>query len=705
MAGHSKKELQRGRDRERGGSRRRSRSKPHCRRVGCQVSQKFARVCSVVFIYFDEVSKAIDSAKLHKSFLEIPNEALKNMNAKLLMHKFYSICFETGLCPTDWNKSDIKPIPKKDKDKRDPLSNRCITIMCCVAKIYSSILNNRIAKFLENNNILVEEQNGFRAARSCIDHIFVLCTIIRNRKETGKQTFLCFIDFTKAFDSVDRSLLLHKLSKLGIVGKMYRAISAMFKGPKSRVILTDDHKTDYFFCNIGVKQGDSISPTLFACYLNDLSEQISATNLGVSLSYENDENLTMDTTHFKVSNLLYADDIVLLAESENDIQQMLNVVYTWCKKWRMEVNLSKTNILHIRKKNQQRSRFNFKLGLQTVEYCKEYKYLGITLNEYLDYNYSTQILAESGGRALSSIITKMIKNGGFPLNVYKILFNSSVCSVTDYGGEVWGYKEYEAIKKIQLKACRAYLGVPKNTPIPGLLSEINWNEPRSRTQLQMIRHYHRLLKMDNNRLSKRVYLWDRQLNDVGTIKTWSTEVKSILQRNGLQQYYNQGLFPLQHVTDVLKKSLLNKDQANWKASCLPLPKLRTFNKLKDFTVDSPYIFKPLSFMQRKSLAKFRLGLLHLRIETARFIRPRVPPEERFCLICGSGEVEDEAHFLLACREYSQLREILFNSILDQAAFFSLNHNERLNFLVNDPSIVKKTAKFIVEAFDHRSKLI
>ena len=79
----------------------------------------------------------------------------------------------------------------------------------------------------------------------------------------------------------------------------------------------------------------------------------------------------MDTTHFKVSNLLYADDIVLLAESENDIQQMLHVVYTWCKKWRMEVNLSKTNILHIRKKNQQRSHFNFKLGLQTVEYCKE----------------------------------------------------------------------------------------------------------------------------------------------------------------------------------------------------------------------------------------------------------------------------------------------------------------------------------------------
>ena len=73
--------------------------------------------------------------------------------------------FETGLCPSDWYNSDIKPIPKKDKDQRDPLNNRCITIMSCVAKIYSSILNTRIQKYLKTNNILemnrmVSEQLG-----------------------------------------------------------------------------------------------------------------------------------------------------------------------------------------------------------------------------------------------------------------------------------------------------------------------------------------------------------------------------------------------------------------------------------------------------------------------------------------------------------------------------------------------------------------
>ena len=113
----------------------------------------------------DEVSDAIDNSKYRKAYLEIPNEVLKNINAKLLLFKFFNLCFISGFNPTVWDFSDIIPIPKKDKDARDPLQNRCITIVCCVAKIYSSILNKRMQKYLESNNILVEEQNGFRAGR------------------------------------------------------------------------------------------------------------------------------------------------------------------------------------------------------------------------------------------------------------------------------------------------------------------------------------------------------------------------------------------------------------------------------------------------------------------------------------------------------------------------------------------------------------
>ena len=218
-------------------------------------------------ISFDEVSKAVNSTKMKKAYLDIPNEAFKNENAKHLLHKCFNLCFKSGLNPTDWDFSDIKPIPKKDKDHREPLQNRCISIICCVAKLYSRILNSRVQKYLESNEILVEEQNGFRSCRSCIDHLFVLVTVLRNRKLSGQETFLSFIDYKKAFDSVERHLLLFKLSEIGIVGNMYRAISSLYSNPRSRVIL-NEYETDFFQCPIGVKQGDCLSPTLFAIFIN-----------------------------------------------------------------------------------------------------------------------------------------------------------------------------------------------------------------------------------------------------------------------------------------------------------------------------------------------------------------------------------------------------------------------------------------------------
>ena len=171
------------------------------------------------------MSKCIDSTKLRKAYLEIPNDVTKNSNAKKLLHEFFNLFFSSGLNPTEWDHSNIKPIP----------NNRCITIMCCISKMYSKLLNTRLQKYLEENEILVEEQNGFRASRSCIDHFFTLCTILRNRKAMGLDTFLSFIDYKKAFDSVDRHLLLYKLSKICVVGKFYNAPKSMYSSPKFRV--------------------------------------------------------------------------------------------------------------------------------------------------------------------------------------------------------------------------------------------------------------------------------------------------------------------------------------------------------------------------------------------------------------------------------------------------------------------------------------
>ena len=87
--------------------------------------------------------------------------------------------------------------------------------------------------------------------------------------------------------------------------------------------------------------------------------------------------------------------------------------------------------------------------------------------------------------------------------------------------------------------------------------------------------------MDNQRLIKKVYLWDKQLNNSGVINTWSSEVKDILQRNGQISIYVQEIFNKKPIIKSLTDSLFAKDQSNWKSACLPLPKLRTFNLIKD----------------------------------------------------------------------------------------------------------------------------
>ena len=355
-------------------------------------------------INFAEVSKAIDKIKLGKAYLEIPNDAIKNKNAKILLHKFFNLCFLSELNPSKWDYSDIKPIPKPDKDPRDPLQNRCITILCCVAKVYSSILNKRIQTYLESNEILVKEQNGFRASRSCIGHIFVLVTVLRNRKDLGKDTFLAFVDYKKAFDSVERNCLLFKLAKIGINGRMYRAISALYSNPRSRIIL-NDHETGYFDCPIGVKQGDCLSPTLFSIFINDLAIEIKESNIGIDLNVDGGSNL-----EYLFNILLYADDIVCLAECENDLQEILFIIENWCKKWRLEINLTKTNILHVRNKRKQQSNFTFLFDMKPVSYCNYYKYLGVNINEHLDFKFTVEKHADSAGRALGAIISKMIKN-------------------------------------------------------------------------------------------------------------------------------------------------------------------------------------------------------------------------------------------------------------------------------------------------------
>ena len=134
------------------------------------------------------------------------------------------------IIPSAWSEAIIIPILKsKESDPRIPLNYRGISLLSCISKLYGYILNQRLSTFLNNKKILVDEQNGFRKERSCIDHIFVLHSVVNNRINQKLETFSAFLDLKKAFASVQRDFLLYKLNNIGTDGKMYFSIKSLYE--------------------------------------------------------------------------------------------------------------------------------------------------------------------------------------------------------------------------------------------------------------------------------------------------------------------------------------------------------------------------------------------------------------------------------------------------------------------------------------------
>ena len=137
----------------------------------------------------------------------------------------FNICFNSGIIPDIWSKGIITPIPKSStSDPRDPSSYRGITLAPVSYKLYCVVLNARLNIKLDDSDVLHDEQNGFCKERSTIDHLSSLTTIIETRKLKKMSTFVAFVDFKKAYDWINRTLLFKKLEFIGLNTKMLNAI-------------------------------------------------------------------------------------------------------------------------------------------------------------------------------------------------------------------------------------------------------------------------------------------------------------------------------------------------------------------------------------------------------------------------------------------------------------------------------------------------
>lgn len=188
---------------------------------------------------------------------DIPPEVPKNCNLDNIILEIYNYGLIENIKPDIWSLSNIIPVPKSG-DLAKPDNYRDISLTCVIAKMYNRMILNRIRDAIDPH--LRVDQNGFRKGTTAIGQILALGRIIEEVKN-NLTAMLCFIDFKKAFDSLDRSIMLKILKAYGVPPNLLRAIRAMYKGTRAKV--TPDGISEEFHILAGVQQGDTLGPFLF----------------------------------------------------------------------------------------------------------------------------------------------------------------------------------------------------------------------------------------------------------------------------------------------------------------------------------------------------------------------------------------------------------------------------------------------------------
>ena len=167
-----------------------------------------------------------------------------------------------------WSVGYISPVFKAG-DIGDPNNYRGITVCSCLGKFFTLIINDRLTKYLDEHNIIHNNQIGLRKGYGTSDHVFVLKSLIDLYTKNDKKVYACFVDFQKAYDTIWRNGLFYKLMKYGFSHKIVFLLKSKYDRVASAVKVKSG-LTATFTPLVGVRQGCNLSPTLFNIVVNDI---------------------------------------------------------------------------------------------------------------------------------------------------------------------------------------------------------------------------------------------------------------------------------------------------------------------------------------------------------------------------------------------------------------------------------------------------
>lgn len=320
-------------------------------------------------------------------------------------------------------------------------------------------------------------------------------------------------------------------------------------------------------------------------------------------------------------------------------------------------------------------------------------------------------------RALSALIAKAKEIGGLSYNTYTYLYNTLVVPIMEYSSCIWGFEEYDDIDAVQNRAIRFFLGVGKNYPRAALQGEMGWIPASTRLNLQFISWWLKTNTLQEGRTSKSIMDWSMKLAENDNFRNWCWHVKKVLVSIHLPELYSAQLsnISVKEFIPIIRNRLSEVAYVKWLDQLhKPLVrtsesggKLRTYKIIKLEPSPPRYVLSLLDPGPRWVMASLRAGCLPLGIETGRYRTPKVPLEQRICLVCNSGQIEDEFHFVITCCKLNEVRHKMFNDItIVDNAFMHLSLFDKFLYILSNESISQyHIAKYLYKMFKLRSSLL
>ena len=427
------------------------------------------------FITEKEIKEHISKMKNRKAPGNdlITSEMLKaagNIILKPLCILFNEI-LNTSSYPTSWAEGNIVPIYKSG-DVKNPTNYRGITVSSSLGKLFATILNTRLLSFLDKNNVITEEQIGFRVGNRTTDHVTVIKSLIDNYKHRKKKIYACYIDFSKAFDRIWRPGLLLKLRNNHISSKFINLLNKMYNQLECRVKLSGELSSS-FKSHIGTRQGCPLSATLYNIYTNDLPKIL-----------KNNKCKPVKLNKTSLNCLMYADDIVVLSETSDGLQKALKLIDQFCCRWRLKINTDKSKVMIFNNRKEKMSAF---LNNTLLEQANKYCYLGVILTPTGSFLQTLEYLHDKATRAYFSIHSSLKRIQCFSVQTYLKIFNSVIIPILTYSSELWGAyfkrngftslnnlfkNESQLIEKLHNRFCKTILKVKKTTSVFACRAEL-----------------------------------------------------------------------------------------------------------------------------------------------------------------------------------------------------------------------------------------